>query len=321
MKYSIVIISKDNRRMLLNCLRHLAAEVRGRAEIVVVEAGADAAGLEADGVRRLGLPLSEAGFSPQRNAGVKAASGDYIIFIDDDVEVPPGWFDAITAGPHEEPEVAGCMGAVFPSPAGPVSFLTGVLGHPGGGFRLHHYSRGGKMALPQVATCNTIMRKAVIEEAGGFSPEFRFGSEDSELSIRIGRVLSRPPFVYLPSALVWHHSKDSVAAALSWYVRRGEADADLFMAHSSHRVYALRSSISLKILPLLALSFVFPPALPAAFAAWYILQFVRMSFMNAYFGLYKFSRFRRLLLRCLAPAFKLGADLAMDYGRARRALS
>lgn len=319
MKYSVVIISRNNRPMLLNCLASLRPEAAGRAEIIVAEAGEEPAPLEGEGLVHLRLPPASAGFSPQRNAGVRAASGEYVIFIDDDIEVPPGWFDRMTGGAHERPEVSGCMGAVFPRPAGPVSFLTGVLGHPGGGFRLHHYSRGSEIPLPQVATCNTVMRRSVIGEAGGFSAAFRSGSEDSELSIRIREKRGADPFVYLPAARAWHHSKDSLGPALRWYVRRGEADADLFVAHRSHRAYALRTSLALKLLPVLALSPFYPPLLPAAFAAWYLVQLCRMRFMYDYFPPYGFSAGLRLAVFCLAPAFKLAADLAMDYGRARRA--
>ncbi len=319
-KYSVVVISKDNRATLLNCLSSLLPETAGRAEVVVAEVCADASPLPGSGVKHLRLSPEEAGFSPQRNAGVKAAAGEFVVFIDDDIEVPAGWFAALTAGPRSEPGVTGWMGPVFPKPAGPVSFLTGVLGHPGGGFRLHHYAAGQVVPLPQIATCNTVLRRSAILEAGGFDPAFRFGSEDSELSIRLGAGAAAPVFRYLPGALAWHLSKDSLPAALKWYVRRGIADADLFMVHRSHRAYALRSSLALKIAPVLLASPFFPSLLPAALAAWYLVQLWRMRFMFAYFTHYGFSAARRLAVFCLAPAFRFAADLAMDWGRAKRML-
>ena len=39
-----------------------------------------------------------------RNAGVRAATGDLIVFIDDDVSVPPGWLDALLAGVAAAPD-------------------------------------------------------------------------------------------------------------------------------------------------------------------------------------------------------------------------
>ena len=57
------------------------------------------------------------------------------------------------------------MGSVFPKRenANIVSFSIGVIGHPGGGFRLHNYSKTCDINLSQVATCNTILKKAIIE--------------------------------------------------------------------------------------------------------------------------------------------------------------
>jgi GT2 family glycosyltransferase len=318
MKYSVIVISKDNREMMAACLRRLTAEVAGRAEIVAVEAGG-AADLGVPGVRHITPPLSEAGFSSQRNAGVREASGEYVIFIDDDVEVPPGWFAGITAGPHEDPWVSGCMGAVFPKPTGVLSFIAGVLGHPGGGFRLHQLSGGLPLTLPQIATCNTLMRKADIVSAGGFNQAVLFGTEDTEISIRITRRFGPDRFRYLPQAVVWHYTKNTPLPFLKWYLRRGNADTELLYHAPEQRAYFVRSSVLLKVLAVFLLAWGTTAALlPAAFLAWYLLQARRMRFMWDYFRLYEFSRAERLWVYAAAPLVKLSADVMLDLGRIKR---
>lgn len=319
MKYSIVIISKDNRRFLLNCLEKLAEEVRGRAEIVVVEAGDELTPIEIVNGRHLRLPVSEAGFSKQRNVGWKSASGEYVIFLDDDVEIRTGWFERITGGPHEDSSVDGCMGAVFPKPTGVISFITGVLGHPGGGFRLHAASLGSILPIPQVATCNTIYKKSSLEAVAGFRPELRFGSEDTDLSIRITKLHGGNRFRYLPDAVVWHYSKNYLHDLIRWYLRRGLADGALYAYNKEHRTYVLRSAISFKIIPAAICACLFSPLiLPVAFMCWYVVQLVRMRFMVRYFSMYDFSVAKRVGVYFLAPIVKLIADVTLDIGRLRK---
>jgi GT2 family glycosyltransferase len=45
------------------------------------------------------------GANAARNAGVAEARGPLLVFIDDDIEAPPGWLDAIIAGARDAPEV------------------------------------------------------------------------------------------------------------------------------------------------------------------------------------------------------------------------
>lgn len=321
-KYSIIIISKDNRPLLVNCLGKLTAEVSGRAEILVVEAGDGLAALGFDGVKHVKLPAREAGFSSQRNVGVEEAAGDYVVFIDDDVEVLPGWFERILNPVHLDEEVLGCMGAVFPKPTGVISFITGVLGHPGGGFRLHHGSHGSVTPLAQVAACNTVIRKSAILSVGGFDAGLRSGAEDTGLSLKIEAKYGKSRFRYLPGALVWHYSKNELGPLIKWYWRRGLADGELYVLHRAHRAYVLRSAITLKILPVLLLSALAGPViLPLAFLIWYFMQAFRMRFMFEYFKLYDFSWLARVFVYLLAPLIKLTADIVLDIGRARKAVS
>ena len=58
-----------------------------------------------------GLPLRvvkepRAGLSHARNAALRLATGDLVIFIDDDVTVPPGWLAAYADGFSRHPDAA-----------------------------------------------------------------------------------------------------------------------------------------------------------------------------------------------------------------------
>lgn len=305
--------------MLDNCLRSVSQALGGRsdAEIIVVEA--------ADGAKiplpveaaHLLVPEREAGFSGQRNIGVAASSAEFIVFVDDDVEAASGWLDALTAPVLGDQSALGAMGAVFPKIENAVSFVTGVLGHPGGGFRLHASSGGRIVPLSQVATCNTVFRRSAVMSVGGFDENMKFGAEDSEFCVRITTLDGKNRFRYIPSAVVYHYSKDDIFAAAKWYFRRGRADAELLRAHREHAGYFLRSSLMFKLAVASAASVVVGDIRVFSWflAVWYAAQLLRGRFMWNYFHLYNFGFLRRLGIYVIFPFIKLVADCSFDSGR------
>jgi glycosyltransferase involved in cell wall biosynthesis len=159
MKYSVIIITADRHDILKNCLDKLFEfKVDRKADIIVVDASSDNFNYERiNQIKYIKIEPKNKGFSNQRNIGIKNASTPYIIFIDDDVEITKNWFDIFTSEFEKyENSFFGAMGPVFPRQSNLISFACGVLGHPGGGFRLHNFSKSKNIFLSQVATCNTI---------------------------------------------------------------------------------------------------------------------------------------------------------------------
>ena len=64
------------------------------------------------------------GLSGARNTAVAAASGDVVVFLDDDAAARPGWLGALLA-PYADPDVVAVGGVAHPrlprSPAGPAA--------------------------------------------------------------------------------------------------------------------------------------------------------------------------------------------------------
>ncbi|MBV8431503.1 MAG: glycosyltransferase family 2 protein [Solirubrobacterales bacterium] len=81
------------------------AEALG-AEVIVVSDGpeeATARVAERHGARLVTLPERQ-GLNAGRNAGIRAALSDLIVFIDQDVDAPPGWLAALIDGARANPD-------------------------------------------------------------------------------------------------------------------------------------------------------------------------------------------------------------------------
>jgi glycosyltransferase involved in cell wall biosynthesis/GT2 family glycosyltransferase len=117
-RFSVVIATKGRPDALRETLRSLGRCEPEPDELIVVDG--DPEGSAGAPVRELdqchdGPPAryvaSEPGLTRQRNLGTSAATGDVIVFLDDDVEVSPGLFAAL-ARAYRERDVVGATGFV-----------------------------------------------------------------------------------------------------------------------------------------------------------------------------------------------------------------
>jgi len=121
---SVVICTRNRAESLARCLRSLELdESTTPAEVIVVDNGSTDETPEriqaaATLSRRPFVALRETalGSSSARNAGVRAAAGEFVLFADDDVVIHSGWIDALVAA--FTPGVAAVGGRVLPRIAG-----------------------------------------------------------------------------------------------------------------------------------------------------------------------------------------------------------
>jgi GT2 family glycosyltransferase len=191
------------------------------AEVVVVWSGAAKApdALAASlGARVEAEPLP--GIAAARQRGLTAATGDVVVFADDDVTPEPGWFDALVA-PLDDAGVGSVGGTIVPAwPGGAAPrWLPARLGVAygervaGGG----HYPFGANMAI----------RREPALAAGGFRSALghRAGRpglhEETELCRHLDAAGWRS--VDAPGAVVHHHVRPD-QARLGWLLRRAWAE-------------------------------------------------------------------------------------------------
>jgi glucosyl-dolichyl phosphate glucuronosyltransferase len=110
---SVCVCTHDRPQYLASCLDSLRAQTAGLDgfEIVVVDSGCAPAAAAAVAGMVAALPnarlvrLDRPGVSAARNAGARAAAGDYVAYLDDDALAAPDWIDQIrrVIGEEERP--------------------------------------------------------------------------------------------------------------------------------------------------------------------------------------------------------------------------
>ena len=168
--------------MLTACLDSAAKlDPPPREVIVAIDGNDEQVTQEAESLGFRAVPCPSApGVSAARNAGVKAATGDIVIFADSDVLLRPDHVAHAVQAFERNPEAAAIFGSYDDEPAarGVVSRYRNLL---------HHYThqRAEREARTFWAGCGAVRRDAFLA-VGGFDESYRFPSvEDIELGYRL----------------------------------------------------------------------------------------------------------------------------------------
>src|SRR3954469_684939 len=113
---SVVIPTRERAGYLAVALDSVLPQAReAGAEVLVVLDGPDAAGEAV--ARERGVPVvahdAPRGLNAARNTGIAHTTGELVVFVDDDVEVRPGWLEALLGAAREHPGADVFTGPVF----------------------------------------------------------------------------------------------------------------------------------------------------------------------------------------------------------------
>lgn len=176
---TIVVPTRDRADYLDVALASFAPQVVATgAEVVVVVDGADPASVavaERHGARVVALPEPE-GPNAARNAGVAAAHGELIVFVDDDVRALHGWLASLLAAAAATPERDVFAGPIHADLAGGGPRSCGREQAP-----ITTLDHGpADLDIPVGWSANLAIRRAALETIGGFDEEIPVGAGDEE---------------------------------------------------------------------------------------------------------------------------------------------
>lgn len=204
MRTSIVIPTRGRPQYLESALASIVPQARacGCEVLVIDDAGASQ---QIDGIaQRFGAryephprPL---GLNVARNTGIERCSGDLIVFVDDDVQVQPGWLSSLLDAAEEHPQTLLFAGRIraklegrAPRSCGreqpPVTTLD--LGEAD--LETDCFAWGANMAA----------RRAAFALVGPFDPQLSGGGDEQEWQERL-RAAGAPLTLYVAGAELLH---------------------------------------------------------------------------------------------------------------------
>jgi GT2 family glycosyltransferase len=221
-RISVVVCTYNGSRTMPDCCEGLLDLEYPNFEVIIVDDGSvDAV---ASVAREYGfhvISTPNRGLSSARNTGLEAATGEIVAYIDDDARPDPQWLTYLAAtfmstkhagvgGPNITPPgdgpIAGC---VANSPGNPTHILL------------------SDQEAEHIPGCNMAFRKAALQAIGGFDPRFRIAGDDVDVCWRLQQAgLS---LGFSPSAMVWHHRRNSVKAYWKQQLNYGRAEGLLEM--------------------------------------------------------------------------------------------
>jgi GT2 family glycosyltransferase len=181
---SIVIPTRDRPQYLGDTLASIVpqAQIHGSEVIVVDDSGTQSAKeiAERAGARHLAheAPL---GANAARNTGLSHASGDLIVFADDDVIASEGWLDALLAASEMHPQTEVFAGAILPLLEGRPPRSCGREQPPITTLDLGEEDRPTRFAW----SANMAVRRGAAERAGDFDASLHGQGEEQEWQERL----------------------------------------------------------------------------------------------------------------------------------------
>lgn len=168
---SIVVASRDRPDLLarlLTSLRSQLSDVFGAVELIVVDDGSSPPYEVREFAGVTLLRTRGVGPARARNAGLARASGDVVLFTDDDVIVGPTWVATALTYLAAHPEMAGVNGLTTAGEHNPLyeHAVSDLVGR-------------------SYLTCNIAYRRAALLAVGGFDARFTRAHEDRDLAWRV----------------------------------------------------------------------------------------------------------------------------------------
>ena len=212
---SIIIPTRDKVELLTRCLESIEAKTTYRHfEIIVLDNHSE----EPDTLTYLaGLPHTVVpvpgpfNYSYLNNLGAARARGEFLLFLNNDIEViTEEWLEALLE--HAQRKEVGAVGAKLIFPNGTIQHAGVIIGH--GGFANNAFwgepaANPGYCCLTHVVrNCSAVTgacmmtRKVVFDEVGGFDENLTVAFGDVDLCLRMRE--RGYTVVYTPYAVLYH---------------------------------------------------------------------------------------------------------------------
>jgi len=210
---SVIIPVFNKAEFTFQCLRSLVREVDfGETEVIVVDNASTDETPELlshfEGFVRVIRNDENRGFVDACNQGAAASRGRYLVFLNNDTVVLPGWLEALVET-AERDQTAGAVGSMFLYPDGRIQEAGAVVWSNGEAF---HYGWGRSpedrrftfaREVDYCSGASLLVRRELFERLGGFDRRYAPAYyEDTDLCMGVRSLGYR--VVYQPHSRLYH---------------------------------------------------------------------------------------------------------------------
>ncbi|WP_246113299.1 glycosyltransferase [Segetibacter aerophilus] len=215
---SVIVCSYNGSATIRDTMEGLVKLKYPKFEVIVVNDGSkdNLAQIVSEYPVKL-INTSNRGLSSARNTGMYNAKGEILAYIDDDAYPDDHWLHYLAYAYNNSTHAAMGGPNIIPSEDGPIA--TCVANAPGGPV---HVLETDEIA-EHIPGCNLSVRKDVLMKIGGFDPMYRAAGDDVDVCWRIQE--AGYTIGFHPSALVWHHRRNSLKAYWKQQQGYGKAEA------------------------------------------------------------------------------------------------
>jgi GT2 family glycosyltransferase/glycosyltransferase involved in cell wall biosynthesis/Tfp pilus assembly protein PilF len=223
-RVSIIIPTFNNLALTRQCLDALTRNTpAGLYELVVVDNASSDGTVEflrekeTAGELRVVCNAKNLGFARACNQGAKIARGGYLLLLNNDTEVQPGWLAPLVHVLDGDDQVAATGGKLL-FPDGTIQHAGVALADVAGRdplMGIHVFAKeksdfgmaNERRVYQAVTAACALVRKSLFEKVGGFDEGFWNGYEDVDLCLQFQErgYLT----VYEPASVVFHHESQS----------------------------------------------------------------------------------------------------------------
>ena len=310
---SVIIVTKNNHSGTIAAIESILANnyPTEKLEIVIIEETDKPEPIVLSKcIKYVTIPVKNMGVGFARNQGLKQATGEIIVFTDDDCIVDRHWLINLVQPIVDNKDAGASCGSVFVENCGPIGRCENILGFPGGGVKYLHLAKGKIVERSTFSTCNCAFRRNFRDDGLRFHEGFQFAGEDEVFSREIS---AKSKLLYNPDARVIHQARDSLFGVFRWFIRRGQASVEIIKFKKNKVKYFSHLMFTSQFVRLLALigiciliSVPIWPVLLLIFFFYYISVIVR------YLWAWKYHPSVQVFI--LLPLVKAVMDVGMEIG-------
>ena len=231
-KVSIIILNHNGLRHLKECLESVAGVdyPDDKLEVILVDNGSqdESVNFVRENFPSVKLVTLEKnlGFAEGNNVGEKYASGEYLMFLNNDTRVAEKWLAELVKTMNEDESIGICGSKIlFYRSPDTVNYAGGKITPIGSGYEISFGCKDTTEANPKhvgyASGASMIMRRSLFQELEGFDKSYFIYCEDVDLSWRAW--LRGYRVVYVPTSIVYHKFTGTSTPEIAYLWHRNAA--------------------------------------------------------------------------------------------------